>query len=134
MTNQIKTLTLNFLQWFDTLSTASPISLADVSKFIAPDICFYLNGKLLAEGIDAYLQRLAMLFTHIKQLHIHFPVENLVAANNCSAVNYLETIIHKDGTVSLMVNGMFLHFDENGKISKIFDVFNGSDPVVAHRQ
>jgi hypothetical protein len=121
---------MNFLNWFNGIcDTENVISKEEVSRFIADDIVFYLNGKLLAEGLEAYFDRVTSLRESVKQLQIKFPVENIVVENNKAAVNYLETLVHRDDSSFSAVDGMFLQFNAEGKITHLYDVFSGSDPV-----
>ena len=132
MTQEIKEAALTFLKWFSTIDkTQSEVNIKEVGEYIAEDICFYLNGELLAKGLSAYCERINTLFSSIKSLQMHFPLVNLVVEDNQAAINYLETIVFKNGATKQLVNGMFLHFDTQGKINRLYDVFNGGDPAVS---
>lgn len=132
MDNKTQQLTLNFLHWFGSLwqgPRREKISQQVISQYFAENICFYLNGNLLAQGLPAYCARLNALYQSTRHLQIKFPVENLMIAGKQAAVNYLETLVAQDDSMQVIVNGMFLHFDENDKITKLYDVFHGADPV-----
>jgi hypothetical protein len=123
-------LTLNFLHWFNQIGkTPTQITKDAVAKYIATDISFFLNGKQFAHGLDEYYERLLALFKEIKLLEINFPVTNLISTAQQAAVNYTETLFFQDGSSQFIVNAMFLHFDNAGKICKLYDVFSGADPA-----
>ena len=121
-----------FLTWFNTVwDYPEPVSLDEVSRYIAPGIQFYLNGEKYAEGVSAYLDRLNALKRQCRMLKIHFPVETILCEGQRVAVTYRETLTYQDGSIHNLVDAAFFELDANGKITWFFDVFNGSDLVDA---
>ena len=119
---------VGLLNWFNS-SSEKPVSLAEVEKFFAHNIEFYLNNQLLATGIHAYLERLNALKAKCKSLKIKLPAKEIVVEGNRAAVNWEESLHFHDGSMRHLVNAAFIHFDRDGKIVKFSDVFNGADPV-----
>lgn len=116
-------LALNFLKWFNSWEYGDEITITDVAKYVASDIYFYLNGQLLSQGIENYYQRIKTLHSSVKKINVQFPVVNMIVAENKVAINYVETFVLTDNSEKLLVNAMFLHFDSNRKISKLYDIF-----------
>lgn len=130
MSVDIRKRTLNFLHWFNSVwESPDPVALSDVSQIMAPTIVFYLNGKLIAEGIHAYLERLNALKRNCKAVKINLPPESLIVQGNHAAVLWYDDLTYQDGSKHKVVNGGFFQFDDEGKIVKFSDVFAASDPV-----
>ena len=123
-------LTVAFLEWFDSLGARdAPVTAEEAARYVAPAIRFSLNGRLIAEGVDAYAARIAALRRQCPSLRIDFPVADLVVEGPRVAVRFFETLVYADGSRHEMVDGAFLQFDEHGKIAVFDDVFSGRDPV-----
>jgi len=99
----VRALTVRFLEWFNSLWTReAPVTAEEAQSYVAQSIRFTLNGRLTADGIEAYAARIDGLRRQCRSLRIELPVAEMV------------------------VEG---HFDDHGKIAAFQDVFSGGDPV-----
>ncbi len=126
----IRKRTLDFLQWFNSAwDSSNPVTLSDVNQFMAPSIAFYLNGKLIADGIHSYVERFNALKRNCKVIKINLPPESLIVQGNHAAALWYDDLTHQDGSKHHVVNGGFFQFNDEGKIVKFSDVFAANDPV-----
>jgi hypothetical protein len=120
----------DFLKWFNTLwDNDEPVTLAEVGRFVGPSIQFYLNGDHLADGIQAYLERLNALKHQCAGLKIDFPLKTLLGEGDWAAVHFSETLTFHDGSVQHLQDAAFFKFNDEDKIVYFSDLFTGKDPV-----
>lgn len=126
----VRALTVRFLEWFNSLwAREAPVTAEEAANYVAPTIRFSLNGRLIADGIEAYAARIDALRRQCRSLRIEFPVAEMVVEGSHVAVRFFETLVYDDGSAHDMVDGAFIRFDDHGKIATFHDVFSGRDPV-----
>ena len=126
----VRALTVRFLEWFNSLwAREAPVTAEEAQSYVAQTIRFSLNGRLIADGVEAYAARIDGLRRQCRSLRIEFPVAEMVVEGSHVAVRFFETLVYDDGSVHDMVDGAFIQFDDHGKIAAFHDVFSGGDPV-----